>query len=495
MAGQKTYDKFTNNLLRLAISRRSVGSVGNTQSKNPTIFSFERRRVLIPLVNKHKGILLQKMPNLNLNDLVNSIGLIFEKNFEKYTRAANVQWLDQTKDALLFTNLKAMEAVLAKFRFEVRQQAIANINKSKRTQAQQDNDISTALVLGGIDPRLEGDGGDIRSSDLKNGLLISKGSTGKDSAIGNNRLANLSKENGTGFQAGHAFGPGLESVRLFTGSATHPSPILDLFDADIQKQLIGFREVAVKLDASFIINQRLFSRSGAKEGEITIIFAEASGTNALSGALLGTKVLVPLRELLDAQDRELEKEFEKLVTTYSASPTILEQYIKALEGLFLTGKLKRKNSRRVFKTSKKYTFKIPEYGPKVKPTKAGTRRKAEKETSGLNLQDLIALLNARLHDQIRQNMGKGNSKSTLNYRTGRFAKSAKVEMLTSSLDKGAIVAQVKYMRNPYGVFEIGGKLNPPKLRDPAHIFGISIRQILQEEKIATLRRVKVNLSG
>ena len=97
-------------------------------------------------------------------------------------------------------------------------------------------------------------------------------------------------------------------------------------------------------------------------------------------------------------------------------------------------------------------------------------------------------------DKIRENMGKGGAKQILNYRTGRFAKSAKIQSLYNINEKNAIGARVKYMRYPYGVFEPKGSLYKPG-RDPHGIFGRSIRQLLQEEKIANLRRVKVQLDG
>ena len=51
------------------------------------------------------------------------------------------------------------------------------------------------------------------------------------------------------------------------------------------------------------------------------------------------------------------------------------------------------------------------------------------------------------------------------------------------------------MRYPYATFEPGGRLATTPGRDPHRIFGRSIRQLLQEEKIANLRRVKVQLRG
>jgi hypothetical protein len=172
--------------------------------------------------------------------------------------------------------------------------------------------------------------------------------------------------------------------------------------------------------------------------------------------------------------------------------------IELIEDIFQDKNLKRK-SYTVKKTIKgrKREIKVKTLsikGARYKTRVAEHRVKKNKDGS-LNLQSLMAFLNQKLHDKIRQNMGKGNSKAVLNYRTGRFAKSAKIKQLAPSREKGAINARVKYARDPYHVFEPGHSNKATPGRNPARIFGRSIRQLLQEEKIATYRRVKVELIG
>lgn len=93
-----------------------------------------------------------------------------------------------------------------------------------------------------------------------------------------------------------------------------------------------------------------------------------------------------------------------------------------------------------------------------------------------NLSSLQALLDARLVDVVKQNMGRGGSRDILNLRTGRFAESVKVERLSSSR-QGMITAFYTYMRNPYATFSRGGKQEFPRSRDPKLLISKSIREV------------------
>lgn len=73
-------------------------------------------------------------------------------------------------------------------------------------------------------------------------------------------------------------------------------------------------------------------------------------------------------------------------------------------------------------------------------------------------------------------MGEGSSKTVLNYRTGRFAASAKVETMSENR-QGMITAFYRYMKNPYQTFEPGFKQGTPKTRDPRLLISQSIREI------------------
>lgn len=144
----------------------------------------------------------------------------------------------------------------------------------------------------------------------------------------------------------------------------------------------------------------------------------------------------------------------------------------------------------------KKSVKIP------KPIKSSTKAKLFKPASvkveGFRPQpkgpsspyNLLALLNASLHDQIRKNMGTGNSKTVLNYRTGRFAESVKVERISESR-QGMITAFYSYMKNPYATFSQGGRQQYPRSRDPKTLISKSIREIAQTMVTNQLRAVNV----
>jgi hypothetical protein len=93
-----------------------------------------------------------------------------------------------------------------------------------------------------------------------------------------------------------------------------------------------------------------------------------------------------------------------------------------------------------------------------------------------NLTSLQALLDRHLQDVISANMGDGSARNVLNYRTGRFAASAKVERLSQSR-QGAITAFYTYAKNPYQTFQPGFAQGSPKTRDPKILISGSIREI------------------
>ena len=73
-------------------------------------------------------------------------------------------------------------------------------------------------------------------------------------------------------------------------------------------------------------------------------------------------------------------------------------------------------------------------------------------------------------------MGDGSRKNILNYRTGRFASTVKVEQMTQSRE-GMITAFYSYMKNPYATFSKNGKQSVPASRDPKLLIAKSIREI------------------
>ena len=225
-------------------------------------------------------------------------------------------------------------------------------------------------------------------------------------------------------------------------------------------------------------------------GRITLVLPELEKKNKSEGSF-AKKDLANIRaELVRLQE---------YIIGLRGSPSYADLVRKLVEDTF-DGKVppRRRHTTKATKKGKKESFPVQVH--KVTGGTAKVRRKTTKTNTSssvapVDLRSIINLINRRLHDKIRENMGKGRSRQVLNYRTGRFAKSARVQNLYGIGEKNALGAEVKYMKNPYSVFEPGGRLNPPAGRDPHRIIGRSIRQILQEEKIANLRRVKVKLNG
>jgi len=119
-----------------------------------------------------------------------------------------------------------------------------------------------------------------------------------------------------------------------------------------------------------------------------------------------------------------------------------------------------------------------------KPAAVGPalRLSVEPEQSQVNLPNLLVLINSQLQDVISANMGDGNSRNVLNYRTGRFASTVKVSQLSESRS-GMITAFYSYMKNPYSTFSPGppvGRQSKPTSRDPRLLISKSIREIAQQ---------------
>jgi hypothetical protein len=108
----------------------------------------------------------------------------------------------------------------------------------------------------------------------------------------------------------------------------------------------------------------------------------------------------------------------------------------------------------------------------------------------VNLTSLQGLINQHLQSVISANMGDGSSSNILNYRTGRFAASVKVERMSQSRE-GMITAFYSYMKNPYQTFEPGFLQGSPKTRDPKLLISKSIREIAEIKVANRMRAVSV----
>lgn len=113
------------------------------------------------------------------------------------------------------------------------------------------------------------------------------------------------------------------------------------------------------------------------------------------------------------------------------------------------------------------------------PAKKGNVKvsKTTATDANIKLKSLIPTINRSLHDTIQDNMGSPR----LNYRTGRFARSARVLDITET-QKGYPSITYTYMHDPYKVFEFPN--GSPRLatpdRDPRLVIELSIREIAKK---------------
>lgn len=129
-------------------------------------------------------------------------------------------------------------------------------------------------------------------------------------------------------------------------------------------------------------------------------------------------------------------------------------------------------------------------GGKIKVPVKKSQKSNINVTLPSNIIDLQNLLNAKLVQTIKENMGLGNRRDILNLRSGRFAESVSVERLSESR-QGAISVFYTYMRNPYATFSEGGRQQNPRSRDPKLLISKSIRQLAQQITQQRLRAVLV----
>jgi hypothetical protein len=164
-----------------------------------------------------------------------------------------------------------------------------------------------------------------------------------------------------------------------------------------------------------------------------------------------------------------------------------ERIRNTIAGKVSTNTKKEKPIKTFLKTKKESTSLILDR-PKIKKVPVPVPKPVVSRTEDLiNLQ---SILNQKLFEQIKQNMGTGSSTNVLNYRTGRLASSVQVTRVSQSR-QGMITLFYSYMKNPYATFSGGGLQQFPRSRDPKTLISRSIRQIASDLVTNQLRAVNV----
>lgn len=479
--------------LLVSSKKRGRGSRRGAQDTRDHVLSIDKNEFVKPLVSHQMGEIKKRFGNTLTEQQVidvtyKTLKTSLRKITSNFATKATLTWKG---DELLVegpgNNFEILQKIITQLKKELRSYGVSLVNNTKRKLNQLEAaEASAVLAITGTDVRKSSLGGDITDKhidkDIRDGTVILR------QDIDHNKLTQQAKTQGLGLQIGHIFGAGLGNIAAFAGTEDGLPDIFHLFSPDAQALLVNIREEAIKVDGNYEVDVRLTEKVGKQLGTISVTVVEGAGLNALTGGSL-TDYVKAVRQIV-------QQEFATIISQYKLSAPILQQVLtRAANLLLVDSKPQKVTTRKRGKRKDKVVVETPVYSVGLTPgARTRGKGKAKSDFQSNDLRQLINIINDRLEEKIQQNMAKGNSKQILNYRTGRFAKSAKLQTLFEVKEKGALGAKVKYMRHPYGVFEPGGRLHKPG-RDPHRIFSRSIRQILQEQKLANLRRVKVTLDG
>jgi len=176
-------------------------------------------------------------------------------------------------------------------------------------------------------------------------------------------------------------------------------------------------------------------------------------------------------------EQQIQRELQSVISTVNFSRSLMEEIEFRLANA-LSGKTSPDST-----TTKKFEAK-QDKSPTTKTSRSSStglpkpQAAPVRDTRGrfYSIASLQTLINELLPQYMEKNMGKGDSTTLLNYRTGRLAESPKVERMSVSRE-GMITAYYTYMRNPYGTFSTGGAQSDPPSRDPKSLIAKSIRDI------------------
>lgn len=237
--------------------------------------------------------------------------------------------------------------------------------------------------------------------------------------------------------------------------------------------------VAKKIEFNWDLDDGLDARKISIKGSIGQVFDNEPGADSNDWSAIRKK----LEELIvkDLSTRGLQfasgessQPFDERLVKNLANKELVEPLIKkgAKGTKFKTDRVKNKKSKlKKEKASKVSPGSLAVGGRKKLSSKTA---QVEKRPSGLDLLQLVGLLNQKLPDAIVNNMGS----PALNYRTGRFANSVRVTDITKT-PRGFPSIGYTYQTSPYQTFEPGYAQGSAE-RDPRRLIDRSIREVAIE---------------
>ena len=209
-------------------------------------------------------------------------------------------------------------------------------------------------------------------------------------------------------------------------------------------------------------------------GKNTQVKVESAAAAALKGQK--TKAISKVSNVVNKSSKPKKKDSK----SKNVAPTKINVKVRSNNSKVKSGSSKTKEAGKVVKP--KSTLVIPKTVTVNTAKQTRLRSASGNVTSVTNVQNL---LNLNLFETIKRNMYSPR----LNFRTGRFAKSATIKSITHGQDD-VIDIRYTYMRNVYGTFEPGGKQGSPS-RDPKSLISGSIREALRGQVLQKLRITRV----
>ena len=307
-----------------------------------------------------------------------------------------------------------------------------------------------------------------------------------------------------GFDIGHVFDPNqdtsvtplakklgvvLEGLNQLSSSSFNIPGITDAYAKSNKQNLTKLKQ---QVDSAF----QAFAKRSHYGPRI-----QATLTKDCSDFLLSVKAnIVVIQDRYENQyqygslvEALAEKEMRDLLATINFSKNMVEEMGTRVAHTMKTGKgtppTKAKKSLAEIQIEQKLQVSSTSPTNTISQISAGGNT-AGGTNAGISLVGLQQLINIHLQDVISANMGGGGSRNVLNYRTGRFASTVKVERMSQSR-QGMITAFYSYMKNPYATFSDGGAQEQPKARDPKLLIAKSIREIVGQQVASRLRAVVV----
>lgn len=230
--------------------------------------------------------------------------------------------------------------------------------------------------------------------------------------------------------------------------------------SSLKKFIKELEEAHLEFDALTVKDRNILGATKRVSGKMEFIFTVPQLRS------VNSKLATIEKRLVSKVEEYIKDRMYSLPSSKTFFELVNDYVIAVFQDIKSSVDKKNYHSTAKTKGSKKVGSKVRKQKPAIKLRDSGG-----KFTSLINIQ---TLMNLRLHDQVRSNMGKGGARQILNYRTGRFAESAEITALQQRSDR--IIAFYTYMRSPYDVFLPGGRLHKPG-RDPRKIISRSIRQL------------------